>query len=122
MSYRILLIDREGTVQAIDEWAWRRDPQTGRATPQWALKAQPGRDEGLGFASLDDAEQAVQHLTAARDASGTPVYRLFRIDEGRFPTMLERADRAVQEAILEEGRARPWLRGMRGPRGPLIPE
>jgi hypothetical protein len=122
MSYRVLLIDPEGTVQAIDDWAWRRDPQTGRSTPQWALRARPERHEGLGFASLDDAEQAVQHLAAARDAAGKPIYRLFRIDEGRFPTMLERWDRAVQDEILEEGQARPWLRGMRGPRGPLVPE
>lgn len=117
MSYRVLLVDPENTVWAIDTVIWEPDPDApARQVPVCTRKPYP-EHQGIGFESLETAQQITQYLTLPPSD-----LRLFRIDDGEWPTSSLRADRAVAQAERDRARVQPWLREWRGPRGPLIPE
>jgi len=119
MSYRVLLRDADDTIHAITDWVWNLE----FGTWEWEVKAEPGPRDGLGFAELDDAKMAVDLVTMACEEHPHlgHRYRLFRIDEGTWPTKVDRADAAVRQREADAATYQPWRRGMRGPRGPLIP-
>ena len=115
--YRMLLVDRENAVWAVDSCTWGPDPaRPERRIPICERKPFP-EHQGVGFETLEMAQQIVQYLTLPPSE-----LRLFRIDEGLYPTSYQRADRAVTQQELDGAKTQPWLHRMRGPRGPLIPE
>jgi hypothetical protein len=117
MSYRVLLVDRDDAVWVVDAVTWESDPEVPeRRVPVCARKAFP-EYQGVGFESLEQAQQIAQYLTLPPSE-----LRLFRIDDGPYPTSYQRADRAVAQSVREAAALQPWLRDWQGPRGPLIPE
>jgi hypothetical protein len=117
MSYRILLVDREDVVWAVDGVTWEPDPDVPhRRVPVCERRSYP-EHQGVGFESLKTAQQIAQYLTLPPSE-----LRLFRIDDGEWPTSYQRADRAVAQAVRDAATLQPWRRDWRGPRGPLVPE
>ena len=116
MSYRILLVDPDSAVWAVDAVIWEPDPDApAHQVPVCTRKPYP-EHQGIGFESLDVAQQIVQYLTLPPSD-----LRLFRIDDGEWPTSYERADRAAAQQERSAVRMQPWRQRWRGPRGPLIP-
>jgi hypothetical protein len=116
MSYRILLEDRDRVIWAVESVVWEPPPdEPTRRVPVCERKPYP-EHQGVGFESLEMAQQIVQYLTLPPSE-----LRLFRIDDGEWPTSYQRADRAVAQAEVDRATLEPWRAGMRGPRGPLIP-
>jgi hypothetical protein len=116
MSYRILLVDRDDAVWVVDAVTWEIDPEVpDRRVPVCERRAYP-EHQGVGFESLEMAQEIAQYLTLPPSE-----LRLFRIDDGPYPTSYQRADRAVAQAERAAGTLEPWRQRMRGPRGGLIP-
>ena len=108
-----------GTMLAVESYDWVRDPDT-----KWQRRAYqltPTLSDAIGFPSEEDAASWMNLITTRMTPDGRPIYKVFQIQRGNWPTRLDRAEATLRNDYAETEGTPLRSREIMGPRGPLIP-